>query len=276
MSESNTLQRPDYLSNALGRMAGHFGPLILMYHSVEEGSSPPEWQWAVSFRQFREQIDYLISEGWSFMTLDRLRSGRPRLPKQVVITFDDAYVNTLQAADLLNQAGLRASWFVVSSALGGQATWRDQGAPQLPTLRPAQLRELAATGMEVGAHSRTHRRMAEISPTELGSETAACKSEIEDALGRPIASFSYPYGSYNAAVIEAVRQAGYELACTTDNGTANEGAERLVLPRLAITADNTISEFARKLFLVSDFAGIRGLVRSARRGALIGAGSDPR
>jgi peptidoglycan/xylan/chitin deacetylase (PgdA/CDA1 family) len=255
----------DLLSSALGRMAGKFGPIILMYHSIEATSGTPAWKWAVSFEHFREQIDYLVSEGWSFLRFSELGSDQSARTKQIAITFDDAYADTLQAAELLNRLNLPASWFVVSSAMSGQSTWIDAGAPRLPTLRAHQLRELAAIRMEIGAHSRTHRRLAQIELAELDSETKHCKKEIEDALGTQITSFSYPYGSYNPAVVESVRQAGFERACTTDNGTVSSGAERLALPRLAVTADNTLSEFVRKLFLVNDNGGFRGLVRSTRR-----------
>jgi peptidoglycan/xylan/chitin deacetylase (PgdA/CDA1 family) len=257
--------RLDLLSGALGRMAGNFGPIVLMYHSVEATSGTPGWKWAVSIDRFRQQVDYLVSAGWSFLRLSDLGSNRSGRTKQVVITFDDAYANTLQAAEFLNRFNLPASWFVVSSAMSGQSTWTDPGAPSLATLRPHQLRALAVTGMEIGAHSRTHRRLAQIERAELDSETIYCKKEIEDALGEQITSFSYPYGSYNPAVIESVRQAGFKQACTTINGTVSARAERLALPRLAVTANDTISGFVRKLFLVDDDGGLRGLVRSARR-----------
>jgi peptidoglycan/xylan/chitin deacetylase (PgdA/CDA1 family) len=259
--------RPNFLSRAVGRMAGHFGPVVLMYHSVEATSGVPSWRWAVSLQRFREQIDYLISEGWSFLRLDGLRCGEAAQSKQVVVTFDDAYSDTLRAAEVLMSGSLTASWFVVSTAMAGKSTWIEENTSQRPTLCPPQLRDLALAGMEIGGHSRTHTRLAQIETSELESETAQCKKEIEDALGGRITSFSYPYGSYNAAVMDAVRRAGFERACTTENGSAFEGGRAFSIRRLAVTADNTLSDFARKLFLLNDHAGIRGLVRSARRWA---------
>src|SRR5262245_42171684 len=119
--------RPDLLSMLMGRMAGHVGPVVLMYHSIEVTSGMPEWRWAVSLDRFREQVDYLVSEGWSFLRLDQLEHDRSRQAKEVVITFDDAYADTLPAANVLASGNLPACWFVVSSALAGQSTWVDQG-----------------------------------------------------------------------------------------------------------------------------------------------------
>jgi peptidoglycan/xylan/chitin deacetylase (PgdA/CDA1 family) len=249
----------------MGRMAGHMGPVVLTYHSVERTSGTPAWQFAVSLERFREQIGYLLSEGWSFLRLDQLGSGRSANSKQVVITFDDSYTDTLHAAEVLARFGLQASWFVVSGAMCGRCTWVNEGEPQRPTLVHHQLRELAEYGMEIGAHSRTHRRLAQIDPMELDCETAQCKNEIEDAVGKAITSFSYPYSSYDATVIQSVKRAGFERACTTENGTARVDAEKFTLPRLGITGNDTISDFARKIFILNDHPGIKGVVRSARR-----------
>ncbi len=264
LTEASTV-RPDLMSWAIGKMAGRLGPVVLMYHSVEAGGNTPAWRWAVSLQRFREQIDYLTSEGWQFRRLDELNSNDPAPRKQVVLTFDDAYADTLQAAEILTAGKQRASWFVVSSAMCGRSTWLDDGVAPRATLPPSQLRELIASGMEIGAHSKTHRRLAEINPAELKGETAQCKTEIEDSLGVKITSFSYPYGSYNPSVVSSVRQAGFERACTTENGPAFFGTDDFGIRRLTVTADDTLAQFARKLFLLNDDPGIRGLVRSTRR-----------
>jgi len=266
--------RPDLMSRAIGKMAGHLGPVVLMYHSIETGCDTPTWRWAVSLQRFREQIDYLASEGWLFRRLDELGSSQPAPRKQVVLTFDDAYADTLQAAEILTAGKHPASWFVVSSAMCGRSTWLDDGARPRATLLPSQLRDLLASGMEIGAHSKTHRRLAEINPAELKDETAQCKTDIEDGLGVRITSFSYPYGSYNPTVVTSVRKAGFERACTTENGSAFFGTGNFGIRRLAVTAEDTLAQFARKLFLLNDDPGIRGLVRSTRRMTRTALGLD--
>ncbi|MFQ5562877.1 MAG: polysaccharide deacetylase family protein [Parvularculaceae bacterium] len=256
---------PGPLSRAMGAFAGRMGPVVLMYHSVEQGAGRPDWPWAVSLEEFRNQISYLVSEGWTFLRLDGLNPDAPAQAKQVVITFDDAYADTLQAAEILAGAGLSASWFVVSSAMGGYTTWKDDPALQRETLRPDALRDLAADGMEIGGHSRSHKRLAEIGAAECADEITLCKKEIENALGKEITSFAYPYGNYSAAVAQEVERGDFHRACTTENGPAFFDADPFLIRRLAVTAECTLSEFARKLFLLNDHPGLRGFVRSARR-----------
>ena len=184
---------------------------------------------------------------------------------QVVITFDDAYADTLHAADLLGRFNLPATWFVVSSAMVGQCTWFNEEGPKGPTLLGHQLRHLAQCGMEIGGDSRTHRRMAQIQVSELTSETIQCKSEIEDALGCVITSFSYPYGNYDELVVQATIEAGFERACTTENGIARIDTEKFKLRRVGITANDTISDFARKMLILNDHPGAKGVFDSTRR-----------
>jgi hypothetical protein len=61
-----------------------------------------------------------------------------------------------------------------------------------------------------------------------------------------VTSFAYPYGSYDAATVEAVRTARFARACTSDHGPVGRGADPFALPRVAVR-DWDGDEFARRL-----------------------------
>lgn len=249
-------------------LAGRDGPIMLMYHSIEMGGGTPDWQWSVSFQRFVEQMDYLTEAGWSPVPLASL--DNPEIcngSRRFILTFDDAYENTLPAYEFLAKRGWPASWFVVTSALGGMSTWRDPGVPQRPTMKPHHLRELRENGMEIGGHSHSHRWLAEAPVSELAAETAGCRKILEDLLGGSVDSFAYPYGSCNRTVTEAVRNAGYRRACLTDNGFAWHEENPFRLRRIAVRAGDTRAAFARKLIFPDDNAGLKGAARSALRTA---------
>jgi peptidoglycan/xylan/chitin deacetylase (PgdA/CDA1 family) len=267
----------DPVMHRFGVFTGRCGPIVLMYHSVEMGGGTPDCQWSVSFQRFVEQMDYLADAGWSPVSLAALDNPETRNASRCfILTFDDAYVNTLPAYEVLAERGWPASWFVVSSAVGGRSTWHDPGVPKRPTMLPHHLRELHANGMEIGGHSFSHRRLAEVPVSELAVETAGCRKALEDVLGESVESFAYPYGSYNCAVIEAVRNAGYRRACSTENGFAWQDDDPFQLRRIAVLAGDTRSAFARKLILLDDDAGLKGVARSALRFARRIAGIDRR
>jgi len=268
---------PDPVSRRSGKFGKGHGPAVLLYHSIEMGRSTPDWQWSVSLQRFVEQLDYLTDAGWSPVALADL--DRPEIrtaSRRFAITFDDAYEDTLPAYEILAERGYPATWFVVSSALCGLSTWRNPGVPNRPTLLPHHLREMRASGMEIGGHSRSHRRLTEVPVRQLAVETAGSRKVLEDLLDGPVESFAYPYGSYNRAVIEAVRDAGYRRACSTENGLAWRDEDPFRLGRIEIHAGDTRAAFARKLILRDDNAGLKGAARSALRFARRATGANCR
>lgn len=146
---------PDLTRLGLSRV-----PMILMYHGVADVATDP-YHLCVTPARFAEQmatLQRLGLRGVGIATLvDAMRAGRQR--GLVGITFDDGYVNVLEAAlPELKRHGFAASVYIISGRLGGTNEW-DEG-PAWPLLSAAQVGELAAAGMEIGSHSATHVRLA--------------------------------------------------------------------------------------------------------------------
>ena len=92
----------------------------------------------------------------------------------------------------------------VSPALGRALSWE-------------QLRELSASGIEIGAHSASHPCLARLDAVKLHRELVEPKREIEARLGIECPSVAYPFGGAQAftdAVMEAVAGAGYRIGVT--------------------------------------------------------------
>ena len=102
-----------------------------------------------------------------------------------------------------------------------------------------QIRELDRAGMDVGDHTAHHVDLAELTPTELRSETAGSRQTLEAILGHPVYFFAYPFGAYNATVERAVAAAGFTMAYTTTSGTTESTSSPLTMPRLHIGRDET-------------------------------------
>lgn len=123
-----------------------------------------------------------------------------------------------------------------------------------PTVRPthrtmtdAEIVQLASGEIvEVGAHTENHPALPSLSLPEQRDEIARSKTRLESILGRPVTSFAYPYGLHDAAVINAVRAAGFKRACSTLEHAARHASDELCLPRFDM--GNCDGEtFARKL-----------------------------
>jgi hypothetical protein len=82
----------------------------------------------------------------------------------------------------------------------------------------AQLRELADDGHEVGSHTITHPDLAKLDDAALTRELQESKTLLEQIAGRPVTGIAYPFGSYDARVIETAKALGYESGRSVEEG----------------------------------------------------------
>ena len=244
----------DPVSRLMSRRSLARGPVILMYHSITPPGHTPESPWAVPLDRFREQVDYLVDGGWDVRNVSDLAPGTPGLERSVAITFDDGYRDNLPACEALEARGVSGTWFVVSGNVGRPAAWPDAETTGRPMLSAAELRDMRAAGMEVGGHTRSHVRLAEVPPDAGAEEVRGCREDLEDLLGEPVTSFAYPYGSHDDGVVSAVEDAGFQVACTTVAGPAFQDADPLRLRRVAVYGSDPLAMFARKLGLARNVA----------------------
>ena len=119
----------------------------------------------------------------------------------------------VEAAKLLPHRKRLEALEALEAALGGE-----QVADFAGMMSWDQVRELHSAGHEIGSHSSTHPLLTELSDESVEQEVEGSRRRLSEAIGAPVASFSYPGGSYDARVLDAVRAAGYECAVTTQWG----------------------------------------------------------
>lgn len=258
----------DPLSRYLHQTAGRHGPVMLMYHAVTPGRVKPAWPWAVSMQQFREQLDFLATEGYATPTMGELIASHEKKKwpaRTAVITFDDGYVDNLAACEELQKRDMRASWFIVTGSIGRAPEWPADGRPEGRLLNASELREMHEAGMEIGSHTVNHVRLTEVDDIHLMQELTDSKSALENTLDNAVGSFAYPYGAWDARCAAAVKQAGYAAACTTQTGWALRDGNPFQLRRLTIFNTDTTSTLARKLYLGANDARWRNIAGYALR-----------
>jgi peptidoglycan/xylan/chitin deacetylase (PgdA/CDA1 family) len=103
--------------------------------------------------------------------------------------------------------------------------------------------------MEVGAHTRTHARLSNLSANAQKQEIFDSKHRLEALLGHQIKSFSYPFGSrddYNKASIKLTKEADFACACSNFQGYVHRWSDPFQLPRFLVR-DWDGEEFERRL-----------------------------
>jgi peptidoglycan/xylan/chitin deacetylase (PgdA/CDA1 family) len=149
------------------------------------------------------------------------------------LTFDDGHAsNYTEAFPVLREHRLRATFFVVPTLVDapGHVTW-------------AQLREMAAAGMEVGSHSLTHPFVDRLDRAGLRREFGDSKAIIEDRLGAAVRSASLPRGWEPPDLVAVLAELGYRVFCTSRVGWWHPGDQPLLMPRIAVRQGMSVESF---------------------------------
>jgi peptidoglycan/xylan/chitin deacetylase (PgdA/CDA1 family) len=227
--------------------------LVLCYHAIQDRSSDPvTGPYSVPHEQFLSQLKSLERRGFTFVGPDALAglmSGQERLPRRaVLLTFDDCYEDLLEVArSVLRPRGIQALAFAVTGMSSGLNAWdKKDGAGDIRLLTSSQLLELSELGIEIGAHSRTHRNMRSLSADERHLETLGAREDLA-AIGLPRPRFfSYPYGASDHESARAVRRAGYLGAFGIWIRRADHSSDPFRLPRVPVLASDKALQFEVK------------------------------
>lgn len=258
----------DPISKKLLIGAGNHGPVALMYHSTLPGTHTPKWKWAVSIQNFSKQLDLLKKHGWTTVCIRDFADTKTLPPRTVAITFDDGYADNFSAFEELNKRDMRATWFIVSNDIGGNSSWGSMDSDRKPMLTEEQLDIMMSAGMEIGSHTCSHPDLTQIGLPEVEDELVKSKEQLSNILGINITSFAFPYGRYNDSIANAVKNAGYQYACTTRSGWSLRDNDPYRIRRISIFSNDTLSEFSRKIVFADNDVGWRKLALYSYKRAL--------
>lgn len=228
---------------------------VLMYHSIADVPKGSRRRAIfVAARAFERQMALLQRLGYRGVSIGQAQRRLQGLvsddgQKWCAITFDDGFMDNVQTAlPILRKYGHQATCYVVSDRLGRCNHWSaDVLGVTSPLMDAAAVRRWIGAGMELGAHTRTHARLTELSDVALQDEVAGSKRVLEDRFGLPVGQFCYPWGAHDARVVDAVKAAGYEGATTTVRGRARMGADPFRVPRVHILNQHHLPQVWLKL-----------------------------
>ena len=218
------------------------GLSVLMYHTVYDPMDPPQQTINdnyISTYNLEEELKYLTDEGYSFPDWEAVRryiDGEIDLPeKSVVLTFDDGTDGFRKyGVPLLKKYNVPATAFIIVSKNGEK--WVE-GKDDYPDL-------------DLESHSYDmHRPGGRIG--HGGIMTALTQEQIvedlkmsQTILGNSNA-FAYPFGDVDqiGTCRNAVEEAGFLVAFTTQYGKVYPGRDPYLLPRMRVNGRNSLEAF---------------------------------
>jgi peptidoglycan/xylan/chitin deacetylase (PgdA/CDA1 family) len=196
---------------------------------------------------FRAQLDLLLGAGFDFVTVAELAeraAGAAPPPGLAALSFDDGMDdNHTVVLPILTELGLTATVYVATGLIGKPNPWM---APDADTrmMDEAELRELAAAGFEIGAHSVNHPDLSQLDYEGCLREMTESRRTLERVIGAPVRTFAYPFCRYGPAALAAARAAGFAAAVTCQ-GLGSW--DRYELKRSLITGKDGLPIFLLKL-----------------------------
>ncbi len=208
------------------------GVSVLMYHMI--GDIPDNGA-VLTEENFRAQLELIRKNGFHPITMAELHAyvteGAPLPEKPICITFDDGYAdNYSMVYPLMKEYGYPWTVFVITGDVGkpGRLTWDE-------------LRDMAESrAVTIASHTATHPELAAISGEAARADMAAAQQALKDNLGIENRWLAFPYGSYDAEVIEIAKSLGIQMVVTSDSGRVHAGDNPYTLRRAWI--GNEVSE----------------------------------
>ncbi|MGN1266604.1 MAG: polysaccharide deacetylase family protein [Dorea sp.] len=216
------------------------GLSICMYHYVYDKNNPPEEinNNFIEVHALEEELKYLAENEYYFPTWEEVRQfvdGELLLPeKSVVLTFDDGAKSFLElGAPLFDKYKIPVTSFLITSKDGEKKVSKYES--DFVTFQSH------SDNMHRGGGNIGH---GGIFPVMEHTEAIAdLKKSINICKNGD--AFAYPYGDYTDSCVEAVKDAGFICAVTTEYGRTNPGDNPLLLPRVRMLEGQSLESFIK-------------------------------
>lgn len=207
---------------------------ILMYHSISSGNSlrVPEGEFRGHMKWLKDNGYYTLTpeEAYIVLTQDKMPSD-----KCVLITFDDGYTDNFEKAyPILKGYGMKATIFMIGKSVGGKNH-----------LTEKQMNEMRRNGISIQSHTIHHVELNGLAPGQQLDEMTRSKALFDRMFSQNTVMLSYSIGRYNEDTLKLAKQAGYQMAVTTEPEAASRDQGMYALHRVRISPGMSPDAFGK-------------------------------
>jgi len=182
---------------------------VLCYHAIREiqkGDGPDQKAYSVSPENFALQMKALADNGYTTITPDQLKdfhtANKPLPEKPIMITFDDGRKEQVTiGATEMEKYNFRGVFYIMTVSLG-----------RSHYMSRADVKMLADKGHVIGSHTWDHHRVTGYKGDDWTLQITKPKKQLEEMTGKPVTSFAYPNGAWNAAAADSLKSNGFTTA----------------------------------------------------------------
>ena len=209
---------------------------VLYYHEVVEKGQGFSYQ-KIEKEAFEHQMAYLQAEGYETLYFSDL--DKPLPAKVVIVSFDDGFRSVYEnAAPIMEKYGIKGNVYLPTGYIGNDPHFMDWDMVQ----------KLQEGSFEMQAHTHNHVDVRTLDEQALQEQIQASDELFREKLGYLPRAFCLPFGTYDSASIKKIRNTGrYDYILGSYYGNLQIGKKDRVLPRIGISNDDTMEDFAAKL-----------------------------
>lgn len=211
---------------------------IMMYHwfynkDTYEPHMKTNENW-MDIEKFETHMKYLRDQNYYFPTWEEVAlyiDGKLTLPKNsVVITVDDGQKNFFELAiPVINKYNIHATSFLITSKT-----------------KKSTITKFTSYNVEFRSHTHNmHIRKSNSEGVFLTDPLKSTTADLEKSKKKLGQGFvlAYPFGHSNANTETALKNTGFVVAVTTQQGQVSPGMDKLYLPRVRMSANVSFEGF---------------------------------
>lgn len=255
---------------------------VLSYHEIADKSETLDSSYAVTPSHFKEQVEWLVSKGYHFISVNDIvayrKVAKPLPEKAVLMTFDDGYHSVYtNAYPIIKQykipvvIALVGNWMEAKERVDfdGQLIARDKFLSQ------AQIKEMVKSGLvEIASHTYLSHRgipgnpQGNLQPAIITRQWASDTKGYEDEqryqqrihsdlaknnrflkkyTGQKPRIIVWPYGYYNKESRTIAERLGISIGLTLDDGSNTRMTPLSGLRRILIDKSMTLEDLEQNI-----------------------------
>lgn len=194
---------------------------VLMYHHFQSEVPDKLSSTVVTPEEFEDHLKALKDNGYKTISFYEyykyIKENEKIIEKPIIITIDDGYTsNYTEAFPLLKKYKAKAAISIVTSTVGTTPG-------SFPHFTWEQAKEMEDSGfVEIFNHTSNHKICSNMSKDELIKNVSEAQNDIDKKLGnRKIKVFTYPEGKYTEENRDILKNMGFDIQITVDDGVNN-------------------------------------------------------
>lgn len=227
---------------------------VLVYHHIQD---PAKSDVSCTPKQFESQIQAIIDEGYTPLTLSQIRKylagGLKQIVLPVAITFDDGYESLYKyALPIAKKLKVPMSVFVITYRIGKKPQFTQY-------LSISETREMSDSNyFQFGSHSNDlHTDIIRIfnsfasynNPVEklVRRDLRLSYRKLKIITGKKPIALAWPYGKYNNTTTKIARDVGFKLHFTSNFGYNEVGGNPFAIKRIPVSARDNVKSVLKKI-----------------------------